>query len=151
MDTTAFTWSLFALAAPVLAALIWVLMRTAWFFAARTKSEQMTRALLILDEIARAAAHEIQQVLVEGLKASSPDGHLTEDQGAHAKRAALASAKSQLGPRGVSDVAAAFGFEPSRIDRVLEARIEAAVHLLKIAIRPASDPGTAGDAVPFAA
>jgi hypothetical protein len=151
MDTTVFAWTLFALIALALAALIWVLMKTAWLFAARTTSEQMTRALLVLDEVARAAAHEIQQVLVDGAKASSPDGHLTRDQGAQARRAALASVKSQLGTHGLADVGSAFGLEPTGVDRVLEARIEAAVHRIKITTRPVSDAGTAGDAVPFAA
>ena len=151
MDTTVFAWTLFALLSLVLAALVWVLMKAALLFAARTQSEQVTRALLLVDDVARAAAHEIQQVLVDDLKAGSADGRLTDNQAAQAQRAALASVKLQLGARNRAEFAKAFGLEPTSVDRVLAARIEAAVHRLKPAVRLASDSGTAGDAVPFAA
>jgi hypothetical protein len=107
--------------------------------------------LLLLDNIVLAAAREVQQVLVDKLKAASPDGGLTPEQGTQAKQAALDSAKSQLGAPGLADVATTFRLDRSAVDRLLGTRIEAAVHRIKTSARPASDPGTAGGAAPFAA
>jgi hypothetical protein len=152
MDTPTFAWRLFELLSPVaLAGLIWLSVKAAQLFAARIKSEHLTRVLLLVDNVVLAAAREVQQVLVDKLKAASPNGSLTPEQGTQAKQAALDSAKSQLGAQGLADLAATFGLEPGAVDRMLGTRIEAAVHRLKTTPRITSDAGTAGDAVPFAA
>jgi hypothetical protein len=152
MDTPTFAWRLFELLSPVaLSGLTWLSVKAAQLLAARVKSEHMTRVLLLLDDVVLAAAREVQQVLVDKLKAASPDGGLTPAQGAQAKQAALDSAKSQLGVQGFADVAATLGLEPGAVDRLLGTRVEAAVHRLKTPTRADPGAGTAGDAVPFAA
>ena len=152
MDTSTFAWKLFQTVSPFVAfALIWWAIKAAQLAAARTKTENVSRVLLLVDEVVLAAAREMQQLLVEKLKATSRDGDLTDEQGAEAKRAALESAKTQLGPHGLADVAATLGHDPRGVDRVLGGRIEAAVHRIKASSRMSTDPGTAGDAVPFAA
>ena len=152
MDTPTFAWRIFELFSPAaLAGLTWLAVKAAQLSTAKIKSEHVTRVLLLVDDVGLVAAREIQQVLVDKLKAASPDGNLTPEQGAQAKQAALDSAKAQLGAQGLADVAATFGHDPGGVDRMLGSRIEAAVHQLKRATRVGSDPGTAGDAVPFAA
>ena len=88
---------------------------------------------------------------MDKLKATSRDGDLTAEQGAEAKQAARDSAKAQLGQHGLADIAATLGLEPAGVDRLHGGRIEAAVHRIKTSSRVSADPGTAGDAVPFAA
>jgi hypothetical protein len=152
MDTPTFAWRLFELLSPVaLAGLTWLSVKAAQLFAARIKSEHVTRVLLLVDNVVLAAAREVQQVLVDKLKAINPDGDLTSEQGAQAKQAALDSAKAQLGAQGLADIAATFGLDHGAVDRMLGTRVEAAVHRLKASTRVVQDPGTAGDAVPFAA
>lgn len=152
MDTPTFAWRLFELLSPAaLAGLTWLSVKAVQLSAAKVKSEHVTRVLLLVDDVVLAAAREVQQVLVDKLKAASPDGNLTPEQGAQAKQAALDSVKAQLGTQGLADVAATFGHDAGGVDRMLGSRIEAAVHQLKRVTRVASDPGTAGDAVPFAA
>jgi hypothetical protein len=152
MDTTMFAWKLFEILSPLaLLVLIWWAVAAAQILAAKTKIEHITRVLQLLDNVVLAAARQVQQVLVDKLKATSLDGRLTVEQGAEAKQAALASVRSQLGPRGVADVANTLGLEPGEVDPMLGARIEAAVHRLKTPSRVHADHGTAGDAVPFAA
>src|SRR5262249_4340737 len=119
--------------------------------AAKIKSEHLTQVLLLVDDVVLVAAREVQQVRVDKLKAASPGGRLTLDQGAQAKQAALDSVKAQLGAQGLADIAAALGHDSRGVDRIVEIRIEAAVHQLKCATRVAPDSGTAGPAVPFAA
>jgi hypothetical protein len=152
MDTPTFAWRLFELLSPIaLVGLSWLSMKAAQLLTAKVKSEHMTRVLLLVDDVVLAAAREVQQVLVDKLKVASPGGELTPEQGAQAKHAALDSAKSQLGAQGLADITETFGLEPGAVERMLGTRIEAAVHRLKTRARAASDPGTAGDAVPFAA
>jgi hypothetical protein len=152
MDTPTFAWRLFELFSPAaLAGLTWLSVKAAQLFTAKIKSEHVTRVLLLVDDVVLAAAREVQQVLVEKLKATSRDGNLTTEQSAQAKQAALDSAKAQLGAQGLADVAATLGHDAGGVDRMLESRIEAAVHQLKRSTRVVPDPGTAGNAVPFAA
>lgn len=152
MDTPTFAWRLFELLSPAaLAGLTWLAIKAAKLFTAKIKSEHVTRVLLLVDDVVLAAAREVQQVLVDKLKARNPDGNLTTEQSAQAKRAALDSAKAQLGTQGLADVAITFGYDAGGVDHLLGSRIEAAVHQLKRATRVIPDPGTAGDAVQFAA
>src|SRR4051812_14546593 len=152
MDTNTFAWKLFELVSPLVAiGLSWLSVKAAQLAAAKIKSEHVARVLLLVDNVVLAAAREVQQVLVDKLKATSRDGNLTPEQGTEAKQAALDSAKAQLGPRGFADVAATLGLERQGVDHLLGGRIEAAVHRIKASSRMNADPGTAGDAVPFAA
>jgi hypothetical protein len=151
MDTNTFAWKLFEFVAPLAAlGLAWLSIKVAQLAAAKIKTEHMSRVLILVDNVVLAAAHEVQ-VLVDKLKATSRDGDLTAEQGAEAKQAALDSAKAQLGQHGLADIAATLGLEPAGVDRLLGGRIEAAVHRIKTSSRVSTDPGTAGDAVPFAA
>jgi hypothetical protein len=152
MDTNTFGWKLFESVAPLAAlGLTWLSIKAAQLAAAKTKTEQMSRALLLVDNVVLAAAREVQQLVMDKLKATSQDGSLTAEQGAEAKQAALDSAKAQLGQHGLADIAVTLGLEPEGVDRLLGGRIEAAVHRIKVSSRTSAGPGTAGDAVPFAA
>jgi hypothetical protein len=152
MDTNMFAWKLFALVAPLaVLGLTWLSIRAAQLAAAKIKTEHVARVLFLVDNVVLTAAREMQQVLVDKLKATSRDGSLTAEQGAEAKQDALDSAKAQLGPHGLADIGTVLGLDPRRVDHMLGARIEAAVHRIKTLSRASTDPGTAGDAVPFAA
>jgi hypothetical protein len=152
MDTPTFAWRLFELLTPVsLVGLTWLSVKAAQLADVKVKHEHVARALLLIDSSVFAAAREVQHALVDGFKAASPGGKLTLDQGAQAKQAALDSVKAQLGAQGLVDIAAALGHDSRGVDRILEIRIEAAVHQLKRATHVAPDSGTAGPAVPFGA
>jgi hypothetical protein len=152
MDTPTFAWRLFEMLSPAaLAVLSWLAVKAAQLLTEKTKSEHVMRVLLLVDDVVLAAAREVQQVLVDRLKAASPDGNLSAEQSTQAKQAALDSAKAQLGPHGLADIATTLGLDGNGVERMLGTRVEAAVHRLKQATRTNGDPGTAGDAVPFAA
>jgi len=152
MDTPTFAWKLFELLSPVLlAGIAWLAIEAAQLSAAKTRTEHVSRVLRLVDDAVLVAAREAQQVVVDQLKATSREGNLTPEQRAQAKQTAMDSARSQLGPRGLADIASTFGLDADGVERMLAARIEAAVHRLKQAARTVADPGAAGDAVPFAA
>ena len=152
MDTNTFAWKLFEFVSPLaVLGLVWWSVKAAQLATAKTKSEHLARVLLLIDNVAVSAAREVQQVLVDKLKAKSRDGALTPEQTIEAKQAALDSANAQLGVHGHADIATTLGLEPAGVDRLLGGRIEAAVHRIKASSGVNTDPGTAGDAVPFAA
>ncbi len=152
MDMNTFAWRLFELVSPLATlSFTWFLVRAAQLAAAKSKTEHLARVLFLVDNVALAVAREVQQVRVDKLKATSRDGDLTAEQRAETQHAALDSAKAQLGPHGLADVATTLGLDPRGLDRLLRARIEAAVHRIKASFGMSADPGTAGDAVPFAA
>ena len=145
-------WISFQIVWPLLlAGIIWVAARYSQLLAIKARNERMQGALLLVDIAAVTAMREVQQVFVDRLKATSGDGTLTPEQRTEAKAAAIASAKAQLGGRGLAELRHAFGFDAAEVEALLATRIEAAVQHGKALRRPSWDTGTAGDAVPFAA
>ncbi len=151
MDANTVGWKVFQLLSPVLlAGLSWLSVKAAQLISAKVKNEYLKGVMVRLDDAVFAAVREVQQVTVDSLKAASADGQLTPDERAKVKQAAIDTIKSHLGAKGIAEVANILGLENGAIEKLLSTRVEAAVHDLKSA-RSASGPGTAGDAVPFAA
>ncbi len=144
-------WKVFQLLSPVLlAGLSWLSVKAAQLISAKVKTEYLKGVLVRLDDAVFAAVREVQQVTVDDLKAASANGQLTPDERAKVKQAAIDTIKSHLGAKGIAEVANVLGLEDGAVDRLLTTRVEAAVHDIKAA-RSSPAPGTAGDAVPFAA
>jgi hypothetical protein len=151
VDATSIGWKVFQLLSPVLlAGLSWLSVKAAQLITAKVKNEYLKGVLVRLDDAVFAAVREVQQMTVDSLKAASADGQLTPDERAKVKQAAIDSIKSHLGAKGIGEIASILGLEDGAIDKLLSTRVEAAVHDLKSA-RSVAGPGTAGDAVPFAA
>lgn len=150
MHLTDFALSALQIVAPLgLAALTWVATKVAALINAHVQNTYLRGALLRLDDTIFAAVREVHQIAVEGLKAASSDGRLTDAEKAEIKARALATVKSHLGTRGLKEVAHVLGMgSPGSIDGVISTRIEAAVHDLKRArVMNGHSPG--GDFVPF--
>jgi hypothetical protein len=151
VDANTIGWKVFEILSPVLlAGLSWLSVKAAQLISAKVRNEYLRGVLVRLDDAVLAAVREVQQVTVDSLKAASADGQLTADERAKVKQAAIDSIKSHLGTKGIGEVAKVLGLEDGAVDKLLSTRVEAAVHDLKTT-RAASGPGTAGDAVPFAA
>lgn len=151
MDATSIGWKVFQILSPVLlAGLSWLSVKAAQLISAKVKNEYLKGVLVRLDDAVLVAVREVQQVTVDALKAASADGRLTPDERTKVKQAAIDSIKSHLGTKGIAEVARVLGLEDGAVDKLLSTRVEAAVHDLK-SVRSTSAPGTAGDAVPFAA
>ncbi len=151
MDADTIGWKVLQILSPVLlAGLSWLSVKAAQLITAKVKNEYLKGVLVRLDDAVLAAVREVQQVTVDALKAASADGQLTSEERAKVKQAAIDSVKSHLGAKGIAAAAKILGLEDGAMDKLLSTRVEAAVHDLKTA-RSSSGPGTAGDAVPFAA
>jgi hypothetical protein len=91
----------------------------------------MRSALLRVEEIVFAAVREVQQLLVDDLKARSPGGRLGPADRERVKQAALATVRAELGPRGITELARVLGTPQEALNHVLSTRIEAAVHEMR--------------------
>ncbi|MEO7729620.1 MAG: hypothetical protein ABIY55_01505 [Kofleriaceae bacterium] len=133
-------------------ALGWLALKVAQLAMVRTKSEQQRGARLRLDDAVAVAVREVDQMMVDRTKSTNPDGRLMADERSRAKQAAVDSAMWQLGADGVAQIATAFGLPSDAVNRLIGARVEAAVHDLHARrARWSGDGGTAGDIVPFSA
>jgi hypothetical protein len=129
---------------------IWLIARAAQLVTLKATSVQLKIVLVRLDDAVFTAVRDTQQLLVDRLKAASPDGSLTPDLRIQAKHAAITAARSQLGVSGLAQVKNALRLPDPDVDKMLSTRIEAAVLDLNARRYAWLDPGSAGDAVPFA-
>jgi len=116
----------------LLASLAWAATRVADLINHNVKSEKLKRILLRLDDAIALAVKEMNQTIVDALRDMSPDGKLTAEQRANLKAQAVKLAKSHLGPRGVEEVCEILGIAHHEVDTHIGARVEAAVHDLKV-------------------
>jgi hypothetical protein len=118
----------FEIVSPVLlAALSWLSLQIARFINARARSERLRALLERLDHAVFIAVREVEQVVVGALKNGHPTG-LSDADRHRAKSAALAAVKAYLGLRGLSELGKVLGLSGDELDRMLDARVEAAVY-----------------------
>ena len=128
---TVFARAIAALSPVVLAALSWLSFQIAAFINTRVKNEKRRAALQRLDEAVFVAVREVEQVLVVSLKNASVDGALTQAERAEVKGAAANAVRAYLGAKGWSELGSLLGLSDDELERVLAARVEAAVYDLR--------------------
>lgn len=131
----------------LLAALTWAAAKLAQFIRAKVQNEYLKGVLVRLDDAVFTAVKDLQQSVVEQIKAASADGKITDEEKKQIKDRALASVKSHLGTKGLAEVAKVLGLEGGALEGLLSSKVEAAVHDLR---RTASAPtsSTHGGTVP---
>jgi hypothetical protein len=120
-----------ALSPLLLAALSWLSLRIAALINAKVRNERLHGILSRLDDAVFMAVREVEQVFVSMLKTASDDGALSADERRDAKDAAVRAARSYLGARGVTELAKVLGLVDDEVERLLGARVEAAVYNLR--------------------
>jgi hypothetical protein len=123
--------SMEALSPLLLAALSWLSLRIAALINAKVKNERLGGILTRLNDAVFMAVREVEQVFVSMLKTASADGVLTSDERRDAKDAAVRAARAYLGAHGVSELCKVLGLVDDEVDRLLGARVEAAVFNLR--------------------
>jgi len=150
MDTEGIALKILEILSPVLlAALTWAAAKLAQLIRAKVRSEYLRQVLVRLDEAVYTAVKDLQQSVVEEIKAASADGKITDEEKKRIKERALASVRSHLGAKGLSEVGTILGLDAGALDGFLSSKVEAAVHDLRRAATangvPAREP-----AVPLA-
>ena len=117
---------------PVLvAALTWVAARVAQLISAKVKHEWVRGVLLRLDDAILHSVREVQQAVVNEIKAGRADGKMTVEERARVKARAIESIRSHLGVKGLAELARVLGLENGSVEKLLSTRVEAAVHDLR--------------------
>jgi hypothetical protein len=127
----AFARAIDALSPVFLAALSWLAIRIAALINTRVKGEKVRAVLHRLDDAVFTAVREVEQVLVVSLKTASADGSLTEAERAEVKDAATKAVRGYVGAKGWLEFGAVLGLSNDELERVLAARVEAAVYDLR--------------------
>lgn len=120
-----------ALSPLLLAALGWLSLQVAAFINTHVRNERLRGVLARVDDAVLVAVREIEQLYVSRLKNASADGELTADERKDAKDAAVTAARSYLGARGLVELGKVLGIPLDDVDRVVSARVEAAVYNLR--------------------
>ena len=120
-----------ALSPLLLAALSWLSLRVAALINAKVRNERLHGVLTRLDDAVFLAVREVEQVFVSMLKTSSGDGVLSADERRDAKDTAVRAARSYLGAHGVAELTKVLGLVDDEVERLLGARVEAAVYNLR--------------------
>lgn len=120
-----------ALSPLLLAALGWLSLQVAAFINTHVRNERLRGVLARVDDAVLVAVREIEQLYVSRLKNASADGELTADERKDAKEAAVAAARSYLGARGLVELGKVLGIPLDDVDRIVSARVEAAVYNLR--------------------
>ena len=119
--------AIMALSPVLLAALSWLSLQAAGLIKTKVKHENVRGTLLRLDDAIFVAVRQIQQVIVDQLKAASADGTLTPEERRQVKLATLEAVRSYVGPKGVLEICKILGLGDHELERVLGPRVEAAV------------------------
>lgn len=122
-----------ALAPVLMAALTWAGLKVAALINAKTKNEYLRGVFLRLNDAVLAAVRETEQTIVAELKTAAADGKLTDLEKLTVKRAALDSVKMHFGPAGIGEIAKTLNLDQDGLERMIGARVEAAVHDMKLA------------------
>ena len=150
METEGIGLKILEILSPVLlAALTWAAAKLAQLIRAKVKSEYLRGALVRLDDAVFTAVKDLQQSVVEEIKAASADGKITDDEKKRIKEKALVSVKSHLGTKGLSELATVLGLDGGAIEGFLSSKVEAAVHDLRRATT-ANGVETGGARLPLA-
>jgi hypothetical protein len=124
----------------LLAALTAASAKLAQLIRAKVQNEYLKGLLIRLDDAVLTTVKDLEQSMVEQIKAASADGKITDDEKKQIRDAALTAVKSNLGTKGRAEVAKILGLQGGGMDGLLSSKIEAAVHDLH---RTAAIPGGA--------
>jgi hypothetical protein len=114
------------------------------------QNESLKGVLVRLDDAVFTAVKDLQQSVVEQIKAANADGKITDDEKKQIKERALASVKANLGTKGLAEVARVLGLDGGALEGLLASKVEAAVHDLRRTAPVASGVPHGGTASPLA-
>ena len=147
MDTGSIGLKVLEILSPVLlAALTWAAAKLAQLIRAKVQNEYLKGVLVRLDDAVFTAVKDLQQSVVEQIKAASADGKITDEEKKEIKEKAMAAVKSHIGTKGLAEAAKVLGLEGGALEGLLSSKVEAAVHDLRRAAPAAVNGVTHGGA-----
>ena len=151
MDTGSIGLKVLEFLSPVLlAAVTWAAAKLAQLIRAKVQNEYLKGVLVRLDDAVFTAVKDLQQSVVEQIKAVSTDGKITDDEKRQIKERAVATVKSHIGTKGLAEVAKILGLGGSALETLLSSKVEAAVHDLRQSADAATGVAPGGAPSPLA-
>ena len=134
----------------MLAALTWAAAKLAQLIRAKVQNEYLKGVLVRVDDAVFTAVKDLQQTVVEQIKAASADGKITDDEKKQIKDKALAAVKSHLGTKGLAEAASVLGLGGGALEGLLSSKVESAVHDLRRSTPAMSGAANGGATSPLA-
>jgi hypothetical protein len=95
---------------------------------AKVKSTRVQGVLLRLTDLAETVTGELQQTVVDAVKARAPDQPLDAAFAESVKRQAISKVQAHLGPKGIQEVLTVFGYSSlSDVQSLIASKIESAL------------------------
>jgi len=127
-----------ALVTVVLALITLIAARLSAYLREAGKGERLASAMLRLNDAVGTAVREIEQTVRPLVVAAAADGRITPEEAAQLKDAAMASARRYMGAHVGADLKKILGVTEDDFDRLLDAKVEAAVHDLRLRTKVAN-------------
>jgi len=151
MDTGSIGLKVLEILSPLLlAALTWAAAKLAQLIRAKVQNEYLKGGLVRVDDAVFTAVKDLQQTVVEQIKAASADGKITADEKKQIKDKALAAVKSHLGTKGLAEAASVLGLGGGALEGLLSSKVESAVHDLRRSAPAMNGAANGGAAFPLA-
>ena len=151
MDTGSIGLKVLEILSPLLlAALTWAAAKLAQLIRAKVQNEYLKGVLVRVDDAVFTAVKDLQQTVVEQIKAASADGKITDDEKKQIKEKALAAVKSHLGTKGLAEAASVLGLGGGALEGLLSSKVESAVHDLRRSTPAMSGVANGGATSPLA-
>ena len=122
----------------LMAALTWAAAKLADFIKRKVDNEYLRGVLVRLDEAVVTTVKDFERTVVAEIKRARSNGKITEAEKRQIKEAAVANVKSYLGPKGIRVLGDVLGLSDGSLDSFLGAKVEAAVHDLRLSERAVS-------------
>jgi len=127
-----------ALSPAILALLAWLGLKLSHWLRAKISNELVGGMLARLNDSVFTAVKAIEQTVVREIKAAkepnSPGGpKITTEEADRVKKAAIDALKSYWGVKGLAELGEVLGLTGDGLNNLLESKVEAAVHDLKVA------------------
>lgn len=136
MDISEIGMTALQVVSPMLvAALTWASTKLTGFIKARVNNEYLRGILVRLDDAVVTVVKDLQQTVINEVKAVSADGKITMADKKRIKDLAVANVKSYLGDNGRRVMSDVLGLSDSAVNGFISSKIESAVHDLRVTNR----------------
>ena len=143
---TAFSFIIFMALTPFAAmGVYWLGVRAGELIQARVDNEALRCVLLRLNDAVVTAVKDLEQSVVDEVKAAAEDGRISRGERRRIKEKAVRHVKSYLGPKGLKELGGVLGLWDLAVEDFIGSKVEAAVLDLRrtAAGNPSGAPSTA--------
>lgn len=146
---TVFSFIIFMVLVPFAAMGVhWLGSRAGELIQAKVDNEALRGVLLRLNDAVVTAVHDLEQTVVNEVKAAAEDGRISREERRRIKEKAVRHVKSYLGPKGLKELGSVLGLWDLAVEDFIGSKVEAAVLDLRKSSAPKPSDNAPTDAAP---